>query len=332
MDISGSKRTELRLSTRDMPETERIVSCREMVAQRMPNLNIEPVPGVSFHAESTFRSMRGLQTVKWTGSAICVKRKPSEIDAVALIVNQGKCAQVLQRGREVVLSAGEATAVLQSDAVDLTNASLATPHGYGSHLALVVPHSALASRVGDVEATLVRPVSRRRESLRLLLSYLPILHRQAFAATPELTDVVVGHVHDLIALTVGPGPEPGESSLSAIGAARLEVALGEIARRFHDPDFSIRALAHSQGVSSRYLQRLLEMSGLPFTARLNEHRLQRAFALLTQEKGCSVARIADVALSVGFSDISHFNRLFRARFGDSPTGVRRSPTLGAERR
>jgi AraC-like DNA-binding protein len=30
----------------------------------------------------------------------------------------------------------------------------------------------------------------------------------------------------------------------------------------------------------------------------------------------------DVALRVGFSDISYFNRLFRFRFGDTPKGVR----------
>jgi len=41
--------------------------------------------------------------------------------------------------------------------------------------------------------------------------------------------------------------------------------------------------------------------------------------LLTEEPP---RRISDVALQVGFSDISHFNRLFRSRFGDTPRGVR----------
>jgi AraC-like DNA-binding protein len=49
-------------------------------------------------------------------------------------------------------------------------------------------------------------------------------------------------------------------------------------------------------------------------------RLQRAFALLTEADGNY--RISDIALQVGFSDISHFNRLFRSRFGDTPSGVR----------
>jgi AraC-like DNA-binding protein len=50
-------------------------------------------------------------------------------------------------------------------------------------------------------------------------------------------------------------------------------------------------------------------------------RLQRAFALLIEPPG-SARRISDIALEAGFSDISHFNRLFRARFGVSPRGVR----------
>jgi AraC-like DNA-binding protein len=80
-------------------------------------------------------------------------------------------------------------------------------------------------------------------------------------------------------------------------------------------------VAHAQGVSPRYLQRLLESSGTSFTAQVNELRLQRAFALL-MEPAARPRLISDIALEVGFSDISHFNRLFHARFGDSPTGAR----------
>jgi AraC-like DNA-binding protein len=67
-------------------------------------------------------------------------------------------------------------------------------------------------------------------------------------------------------------------------------------------------------------------SGTSFTGRLNELRLQRAFELLTESQ-TSTQRISDIALEVSFSDVSHFNRLFRARFGDSPRGVR-SGSLG----
>jgi AraC-like DNA-binding protein len=83
----------------------------------------------------------------------------------------------------------------------------------------------------------------------------------------------------------------------------------------------LAAVAHRQGVTPRYLQRLLEKSGTSFTTHVNELRLQRAFALLTQPHAGG-RRISDIALQTGFSDPSHFKRLFRARFGDTPTGVR----------
>jgi len=66
---------------------------------------------------------------------------------------------------------------------------------------------------------------------------------------------------------------------------------------------------------------LLKASGTSFTAHVTELRLNHAFMLLT-EQDLSDARICDIALRAGFSDISHFNRLFRSRFGDTPKGVR----------
>jgi transcriptional regulator GlxA family with amidase domain len=60
---------------------------------------------------------------------------------------------------------------------------------------------------------------------------------------------------------------------------------------------------------------------MSITARVNELRLQRAFAVLS--KAHSRGRpISDIAWQAGFSDISHFNRLFRSRFGDTPSGIR----------
>jgi AraC-like DNA-binding protein len=58
-----------------------------------------------------------------------------------------------------------------------------------------------------------------------------------------------------------------------------------------------------------------------FTTYVNELRLQKALMLLTQARD-GASRISDLAFQVGFSDVSHFNRLFRSRFGDTPSGIR----------
>jgi AraC-like DNA-binding protein len=100
----------------------------------------------------------------------------------------------------------------------------------------------------------------------------------------------------------------------------LEWPEDHIALHFSDPELSLAKVAQSLSISPRYLQRLLEASGTSFTAHVTELRLKHAFTLLTAR--CGKDRICDIALQAGFSDISHFNRLFRARFGDTPKGVR----------
>jgi AraC-like DNA-binding protein len=153
------------------------------------------------------------------------------------------------------------------------------------------------------------------------MSYLKSALKEGFLAAPKLRDAVLSHIHDLVALAISECAALGESSASAVVAARHSAALDHIAANFQDPELSLEVVARCQGISPRYLQHLMTSSGASFTERVNELRLQRAFALLIEPHGCE-RRISDIALDVGFSDISHFNRVFRARFGISPRGVR----------
>jgi AraC-like DNA-binding protein len=138
----------------------------------------------------------------------------------------------------------------------------------------------------------------------------------ALAAPKLRRDAVVVHIHDLVALAIGECAPLGESSASPVVAARHSAVLDYIAAHFQDPGLSLEIVARCQGISPRYLQRLMASSGTSFTGRVNELRLQRALKLLT-EPLTNMQRISDIALEVGFSDVSHFNRLFRARFGDT---------------
>ena len=195
----------------------------------------------------------------------------------------------------------------------------------GGHLGVIVPHAALASRVRNLDDSIMRRIPRSTEALRLLRSYLRLLPEELALHSPPLRETAISHIYDLIALGLALDPSPGdqEQELSAIAAARLDLALDHIAKSFEDPNLTIAAVARRQNISARYLQRLIESTGTTFTTRVNELRLQRALALLTKPGGQD-RRILDLALEAGFSDLSHFNRLFRARFGDTPSGVRRT--------
>lgn len=191
----------------------------------------------------------------------------------------------------------------------------------GLQFGLAVPRAELEQRVTNVESLAMQPIGHRTEAFRLFATYLKSVLKARALTAPKLRHTVVTHIHDLVALAIDECPALGESSASAVVAARHSAALDYITAHFQEPGLSVQTAARCQGISPRYLQRLMASSGTSFTERLNELRLQRAFELLTGSPA-GRQRISDIALEVGFSDVSHFNRLFRIRFGDSPRGVR----------
>jgi AraC-like DNA-binding protein len=52
-----------------------------------------------------------------------------------------------------------------------------------------------------------------------------------------------------------------------------------------------------------------------------DRRLERAVALL-RDPGWQQRKISDIAAVAGFTDLSHFNRSFRRRYGATPSDIR----------
>lgn len=302
-------------STADLPEHERLNRWREEFGRGLVKVDIEPLASdVPFGAKATLQALPGVRLGFVAGSPAHYRRTPAMAaegdDAIGLVINLGPKAVVSQRGADVVLARGCAVPIINDQAAVLTSRQ---------HLGLLFSRAALASRGVDGRPT--RMICATSEPLRLLVGYLRLVHQEVAPTAPALRQIVANHIHDLAALALCPNPETRHHVLSAVAAARLAAALAHIAENYADPSFSLALVARRQGVSPRYLQRLFEASGTSFTARISELRLQKAFALLMVEQP-GRRRISDIALDAGFSDISNFNRLFRARFGDTPSGIR----------
>jgi AraC-like DNA-binding protein len=75
-------------------------------------------------------------------------------------------------------------------------------------------------------------------------------------------------------------------------------------------------IAERLGLSERQVARLMRVEvGLSFREYLNELRVRRAQRLLA----ASEAPVIEVAAEAGFGSLSHFNAVFRARTGATPT-------------
>jgi AraC-like DNA-binding protein len=306
-----------RFSTLEVPERHRLPMWHEEFGRGVVRSVIEPLSSAPFRAEATLRALPGMRTIAWAGSPVRNRRTAAlvaDADAgIGLFINLGGEATASQRGRDVTLCRGDAVLIAHDPSVVIPS-----PVGF---LGVIVPHAELALRVGNIDDRTMRLIPRRNEPLRLVRSYLRSLPQKLTLGSPALRSTVVRHIHDLVALTLSGSRGLSEGGLSALRAARLSAILDCIAADFQNPDLTVATVARREGISPRYLQYLLETSGTSFTARVNELRLQRALALLTDPRACG-RRISDVALEVGFSDISHFNRLFRSRFGDTPSGTR----------
>lgn len=305
-------------STRDLPERMRVPQWREHFGRCIVRADIEPLSKVPFQADASLQAVQGLRMLALRGTSMRFSRLQANLadgdDSIGVIFCSSGRSQLSQRGQEVEARANDAIALLHSEPASVTYVG-------GLQFGLAVPHEALAQRVTDVESLVMRPILHRTEAFRLFTAYLKSVLKVRALSDPKLHRTVVTHIHDLVALAIGECPALGESSASAVVAARHNAALDYMAVHFQEPGLSVQTVAHCQGISSRYLQRLMASSGPSFTERLNELRLQRALKLLT-ESDASRRRISDIALEVGFSDVSYFNRLFRTRFGDSPRGVR----------
>lgn len=95
---------------------------------------------------------------------------------------------------------------------------------------------------------------------------------------------------------------------------RVAAVARELAETFYEPWNLERACARA-GMSRRHFSKLFrDLTGRTFLDHLTELRLTHAAGLLRDNRHS----IIGAAFSSGYGDLSHFYRLFRARFGQPP--------------
>jgi AraC-like DNA-binding protein len=159
--------------------------------------------------------------------------------------------------------------------------------------------------------------------LHLLRGYVELLRRQGPATEAALAHQIGNHLIDLVALALGPTEETQmRATAGATRAARLATIRADALANLSESSLSAKTITRRHGITDRYVHVLFEETGQSFNRFVEEARLRRAFVLLT-EPGRAERRIGEIATEVGFAELSTFDRAFRRRFGDTPTGVRR---------
>ncbi|NGO07099.1 helix-turn-helix domain-containing protein [Streptomyces sp. HC44] len=171
----------------------------------------------------------------------------------------------------------------------------------------------------------------------------PLLGNRAIAGPADSAEVrlLVAHANMIHATITDLGPagvEAAHTTLIELAKAvakdrfddvepRLAPALAQAAKdfansRLTDPELSPAMLARELNVSVRTLQRAFAEVGESVTAYIRHRRLEEARLALTAPFGR--LSISELAAHWQFADSSHFTRVFKKHYGQTPTEYARS--------
>jgi len=239
-------------------------------------------------------------------------------DSLQLAFNRGRSPMLLEQdGRQHWLPPGQ---------IGLVADDRAGAFGAGADnrwIFVTLPRKPLLERIAGADDLVARPLDPQQPAMRLLRGYLGLLVDPEGAKwDAQLDEHVAQTLLELVALALGAAGDAAETArLSGQRAARLRSVQAAMRAGFRDPAFSIHQLAAQVGLSPRGIQDLLQQTGSSFTERLLELRLQEARTMLSDRQFAG-RRIIDIAYACGFGEVSHFNRMFRRRFGAAPSDLR----------
>jgi AraC-like DNA-binding protein len=95
-----------------------------------------------------------------------------------------------------------------------------------------------------------------------------------------------------------------------------------IERLLIEPGLKPERVAAETGISVRYANALLSEENSSIERYIAERRLERCRSAL-EDSAQAHRSIGEIAFKWGFSDLSHFGRRFKARYGLTPTDYKR---------
>ena len=124
---------------------------------------------------------------------------------------------------------------------------------------------------------------------------------------------------ELLALTLDRTSEVTQGAGSSVRAGHRRRAEEIIRRNLSDNALSPEKVAEACGISKRYLHELFADVNYTVSQYIREQRLAAARDLLQMP---NPGQMSDIAYRFGFSDQAQFSRLFKAMFGQTPSGFR----------
>jgi AraC-like DNA-binding protein len=304
-------------STSDVPVREQFGYWREAVCEAVMNVATEEAPNTDFFGKITCTDHGDLRFASFSSTPHRIVRRTSHIgrsnSAHYLIsLQRTGVGQMHQANQHCELRAGDIGFVDGERPFSVT-----FPEAVDRAVA-VVPSVLLYSRAPWLRD---RPVGRMAHDpdlhpmLRLTMKRLSGPACKSINEAELLTD----NLCNLVVLLTAPDNKQRRTAEESI--SNIDRMLAFVRRRFSDPHLSPQMLADYLQISVRTVHKRFEVTDTSFGRALLEMRLEAAHRILSDPQ-YSALTVTQIAFGVGFNDLSHFTKRFRAKFGASPTHCR----------
>jgi AraC-like DNA-binding protein len=135
-------------------------------------------------------------------------------------------------------------------------------------------------------------------------------------------EIVKNQVLDLVAVSLANATNGKRPRLSSARSFALMKVRAAIETRLTDPALDASTVASAAGVSVRYANDVLADYGTSKRRLIQSKRLARCRKAL-EDPLQSHRTESEIAYSWGYSDMTHFGRMFRAAYGLLPSELRR---------
>lgn len=237
-------------------------------------------------------------------------------DDFSFHLNVSGLSTVASRRGETTLRDGDAMLLSYSAGRTIDRPALV------DHRVIRLPRASLRPLVQHIDDAVLRPIARGTGMLNLLRSYVDALFDDPALSAPDMRQLLVTQLCDLVAVTIGARRDVAAVAEGrGVRAARLRAIKTDIEANLALGDLSVASVARRQNVSDSYIRKLFEGEHTSFSEFVLRRRLVRVHRLLTDPRRINQS-IASLAFEVGFGDVSYFNRAFKRFYGATPSEVR----------
>jgi AraC-like DNA-binding protein len=305
-------------STDEVHPQKRFDYWHSVACETIVNHDARPQARPSFHAKIEVGSIADLGIVIFENSPMAVHRTGAQIaksnnDDLFLCRQSSGQLAIEQESRELVLREG-----------DMTLLDPALPYrgrfSPGSKLLVVkLPRKMLEARLGGTRSAAARVMTACNGEASIASAFVASLPAHVGRLRISTEAMVMDQALDLIAGSLA--SVTGCSRLSSTATLVLLQVRAAIEARLSDPGLVPQSVAAAVGISVRYANALLARDGMSIFRLILARRLARCRSAL-EDPTQNHRTISEIAYGWGFSDMTHFSRVFKDAFGFLPSELR----------